>query len=243
MAKTVSINNDNIRRYMKALSSLHKSALPNVVRFTLNDIAFDVRNRHIEKSADKLFIRRQKNLFKKLTIIKKATGYLVSNMFSEVGLLKNEFTDSLKRQEIGGVIPNRNVIPSIGVRPGRNIKKKISRPKYVSNLDILSPVDEDKKDLFFKTAFISKKENKPLLYKKRLYKVKSFKRPKAKRIKNKKTKVELIPLYTMDKGKSVTVKKNPFLENAVEKAMQTSTLVFHSNMQKQIEKLLKNKRI
>ena len=90
------------------LERLRKSALPSAIRSTLSDGAFEMKKTNILESAKKNMTVRNKTVFKKFTGVKKATGFDVGSMYSEVGFIPKEgvkgskIGEGMEHNEVGG---------------------------------------------------------------------------------------------------------------------------------------------
>lgn len=82
----LNVNADAFVVLANKLDQLSRSALPIAVRQTLNDAAFDVKQKTLPLSASKNFIRRSPNFFKRFSAVNKAEGFNVNKMQAEVGM-------------------------------------------------------------------------------------------------------------------------------------------------------------
>jgi hypothetical protein len=82
----ININTDAFVVLANKLERLNRSALPVAVRQTLNDAAFDVKQKTLQESASKNFIRRSPNFFKAFSAVNKADGFNINQMKAEVGM-------------------------------------------------------------------------------------------------------------------------------------------------------------
>lgn len=80
------VNTDACVVLVNRLEQLHKSALPLAIRGTLNAAAFDVKQRTLEQSADKNFIRRSPTFFKRFSGVNRAQGWNIESMQAAVGM-------------------------------------------------------------------------------------------------------------------------------------------------------------
>lgn len=161
------------------LERLNKSAFPSAVRSTLNDSAFEMKKKNILESAKKNMTVRNVSFFRKYTGVKRASGFNISNMYSEVGFSNsNEIKarkslEGMESNEIGGsdstgamYLPKARTSGSakkLVRKKGRFDKSKIIKgrvrtKKSVSNtLNMLSSFEENK------PTFINSKKGKFLV--------------------------------------------------------------------------------
>ena len=91
------------------LERLRSSAFPSAVRSTLNDGAFEMKKTNIGESARKNMTVRNPTVFKKFTGVKKATGFNINTMNSEVGFIPKDglkgskVPTGMESNEVGGV--------------------------------------------------------------------------------------------------------------------------------------------
>jgi hypothetical protein len=120
------INTNEVVRFTAKLESLRKSALPNAIRGTLNDGAFDVKQKTMPAEAGAKFIKRSPNFFKANSSVAKAVGMEVNTMKSTVGFMEdrlrlgsNNFSvRDLEQQEHSGRIGGKSFIPLDSARTG-----------------------------------------------------------------------------------------------------------------------------
>lgn len=116
------------------LERLNKSAFPSAVRSTLNDASFEMKKSNILESAKNNMTVRNPTFFKKFTGVKKATGFNVNRMYSEVGF-KNTDPNPIKgKKAIEGMESNESGgMDSTGAmylkkaRTSNSLKKKVRR--------------------------------------------------------------------------------------------------------------------
>lgn len=113
------INTNEVVKFTVKLEQLRKSALPNAIRGTLNDAAFNVKQKTMPEEATSKFIKRSPNFFKANSSVDKAVGFDVNRMRSTVGFLEsrlrlggNNFAvKDLEQQEHSGKIGGKSFIP------------------------------------------------------------------------------------------------------------------------------------
>ena len=237
MSKEISINTKAIFKLSSALKDMHRSALPNVTRFTLNDLAFDVKKRTLKTSADSLFIQRTKTFFKANSAVEKAVGYDIKTMRSEVGMTdKNKASRNMKFHERGGNVPDRSFIAMKTARVSKSNNKKISKKNRLDKIDLINVKHTrgNKKQKLIRAAVRAKKTNKKLLQDDTLFEVQNVTK------RGKKTKIKLKPLYSYKKGRKAKVSKSPFMKRAGMLTKPRAEAFFRVNYDRQLQKL-KNK--
>lgn len=223
-------------KFITTLSEMHRSALPNVVRNTLNDLAFNAKKTELTRVTNDKFTVRSKNFFKANSRFTKATGYNVNTMHSDMGMVaKDVATRNLKQQEEGGQIGKRAFIPNKRARIGSSQSKKISSRNKLSKVNFIDSGKirrGAKNQRLNRAAAIAKRTGKDVLHKDTVYRVKSMIRKKGDTI------FKLVPLYDYKKGRAVKVDKTNFMQ-ATGEASQTKYAIaaFKSNTEKQIAKL------
>lgn len=123
----LNINTKAVNGLTSKLNNMHRAAFPNAVRNTLNDAAFKAKEL-APKKAGQQFTVRQKNLFSRFTVIDKAKGYDVGAMVSKVGLdgsKQSKLVDGLEKQETGGNIEGRKLVPHNKGRVSGSYAKKL----------------------------------------------------------------------------------------------------------------------
>ena len=236
MANVIEIETKGIKGLTKALKNSHKSALPNVVRSTLNDLAFLSKKDTLEKSTKKLFKRRNKTFFKANSAVSKATGYDVTTMSAEIGMTKkNKSSRNLVLQEKGGRIPDRSFIAMKGARTGKSADRQIRKNKYLSKIQL---IDTDKSvgnenSKLVKSVVKAKELNKQILHNGTVFDVRNV------RTVNRRLRFRLVPLYSYKKGRSVKVPKAPFMQNTAMLAIKDLKKIFKNNSKRQADKLRK----
>lgn len=111
------------------LSKMHKSALPNTVRFTLNDLAKDVKVKTLQEESKDQFQVRKPTFFKKYSGFQQAGGYNIAKMQSTVGMVKGGDSKSrastdIAQQQTAGTVPNKSFMPTKNMRTGKGLVKK-----------------------------------------------------------------------------------------------------------------------
>lgn len=234
---SIDVDNSDIKAYSEHLKKMHRSNFPIVVRQTLNDMAFDVKKNTLLPSADKEFILRNPSFFKKHSGVKKAVGFDVGSMKSEVGIKPNNSTAAkqLTQQELGGRISNRSMIYMDQARVSKSKHKKVRKANYIGTKRIVTGNPNRKrsdKSQFIADAIKAKENNLQLLTDNTLFDVKSIRFRKGK---NRKPKIKLMPIADFEKGRSVNLKARPFLKPASIISYKKANAFFIANAEKRFK--------
>lgn len=221
---SIDINNREVVVLANKLEKMHRSAFPSTVRNTLNDMAFDVKTRTLEKSASKAFIRRDKRFFKAFSSVKKAKGFNTKSMFSEVGMIDKGASADMDKQEKGGTVSKRSLIPMDPSRTGRNKGKKVRKKAHISRINVKKKVSKDKKQQFMVTVK-TVGEGGHFIYGNILFEIKSIRK-----------KIKLVPLYSVKKGRNVKLKSRPFVRPAALESGKKGAVFFRKNAEFQFKK-------
>tara|TARA_R110001599_G_scaffold258393_1_gene458663 strand:+ start:31 stop:780 length:750 start_codon:yes stop_codon:yes gene_type:complete len=115
-ALELNINATEIVKFTNKLEALSSTALPNVVRKTLNAVAMDVKKKTLPKTAGQNFETRNKTFFKRGSRVNFASGKRLQDLVATVGMSENgikgrDAISNLEAQERGGTI-SRTYIPT-----------------------------------------------------------------------------------------------------------------------------------
>lgn len=127
---------------------MHKSALPVVIRQTLNSAAFDVKQVTMPAES-RVFVHRKPTFFQSNSKVRMAQGMKIDAMQATVGFwpksdTKDYSVDDLEQQEHGGDIEGRSFIPAKQNRTGndwnRNVRARgryraVSQQKFIDATD------------------------------------------------------------------------------------------------------------
>jgi len=229
------VNTDEVIRLSNRLEKLHRSALPIAVRGTLNDAAFEAKQKHVEKTFDKQFTIRKSNFIRSHTIVNKSINtFNINQMVSEMGVIKGKSSagDELDKQEFGGTVSNRSFIPMDTARASKSHTKLVSKKFYLKN------IKGKRRQMFKNQEFIKAAFkvgiNGYVLFNNVLFQVKKL----VKRGRNTLF-IKLNPLYSFKKGRSINLKRSPFIEPAGLLAAKNMGNLFAKNAQRQINKYFK----
>lgn len=212
----LNINTDALVIFTNKLEKMHRSALPLAIRGTLNNAAFDVKQKTMPKSAASTFTERKKNFFKANSRVEMAKGFNINKMASMVGFISNKLkgenfaVKDLEQQEHGGTINKKSFIPLDSSRGGNKARpvRPINRLSKISNIVNQKNLRGPKKQRFIKAA---RKAGVGGVFlggtsegKETLFRVKSIS----------KRGFRLIPIYSFKKGRNVKVKPTFFMKKA-----------------------------
>lgn len=213
----LNVNTDASIQLTAKLEKLHKSAFPSAVRNTLNDVAFETK-KLIPKKAEGNFTIRQKNLFKRMSLVQKAQGWNVNGMSSKVGLdgSKGSLSDGLEKQETGGNLQGRKLTPHNMGRISGNYAKKLKVKNQFSKID---KIGTSKRRVKGSKYFRIDKGSKGTIFEK-----------VGKRI---------IPIYNYRSNPINKLKKQPFIEPSAKEAIKQMEMLYNKNANFQFKKHLK----
>jgi hypothetical protein len=226
MNLTININADEVVKYTNKLEKLHRSGLPSAIRSSLNKAAFDVKQNTMPRSASKEFINRQPNFFKANSRVQMADGFDLRTMKAVVGFTeqnlkggsKNKAVEELEQQERGGKIPSRSFVPMSTARPDRNQSKLVKPANRLSAIkNIVNASDakgKNRHEKFIKSAVHAGKGGY-VIDNGTLWRINSITTRKVRLVgRYGKTRVKASPIYSFEKGRSVTVAATHFMSRA-----------------------------
>lgn len=218
----LNINTNEVVKFTVKLERLRASALPNAIRGTLNDAAFDVKQKTMPVQAQAEFINRTPNFFKANSRVEMATGFSVNTMKATVGFFSNNLrgdnnyaVKDLEQQEYSGSIDKKSFIPLDPARKSghTSLVKPANRLTAIKNIVVAKNMGAgSKKQQFIKAIYKAgaggyvlgsniKGENT-------LWRVDSIDpNPEAKRF-------SLTPLYDFRKARKVKVGEKMFMRTA-----------------------------
>jgi len=225
---------DKLIDYSHKLSKIHKSALPNAVRFTLTDAAKDVYFNTLQKHAYKEFDVKKASFFKTFSKYKPAEGWNINNMKATAGMVKGNKPKSvasteIAKQQYAGTIPNKSYIASDSQRNSKGLLK----PSYIRAISVKPIVFSGSN--YYKKAIEAKTQNKPLLIKRNnkgvLVKVKRINKGGKEPIKT-----EILANY--ESNRSIKLKDvHPFVNNAALESGRKINSFYIKNAEKQIKRI------
>lgn len=215
------VNTDAAIQLTARLEKLHRSAFPSAVRNTLNDAAFMTKTL-VPKKAEHNFTIRQKNVFSRLTVVDKAKGFDLNSMKSIVGINANapkstKLAEGLEKQELGGSIQGRKLVPhNLGRISGSYAKKVQSKNQFSKIGGLGTPRNRIKGA---KYILIKKSGSNGTVFNT--------------------TGNRLKPVYTYRNTKTSRVKAKPFLYPSALEAQSQMSNFYKKNAEFQFKKALK----
>ncbi len=239
----IDINNKEIVKFTNKLEKMKKSDLPVSIRETLNNMAFDVKINTLQMSVQDKFIIRNRTFFKRFSSVKKAEGFDIYNMQSEVGISpgQNIAAKQLKTQELGGRLKKRSYIYMSTARIGRLHSRQVKRSYYLNKKGIVqgSPTKRrSEKSQFIADAFIAEKENKFMLKKSKAGTT-AFIVDKIKLTgsgKNRKAFAKTIAIADYEENRSVNIRSRPFVKPASIESGKKGNEFFIKQYEKRIKR-------
>lgn len=246
------LDTKGIEDYAKKLSRLHKSAVPTVVRNTLNGAAFDVKKRTLPSESEKAFVNRSKNFFKAFSTVDKADGWNISGMMATVGMSpkglsgsNNYAVDDLEQQDHGGKITNKAFIPMKTARVGKSDSKIVSAQNRVSKLGKITQMNKrtarTRQQQFVRAAIYAKSKGDGLVLGmptkgggRTLWRIDSIQM----NIKSKRLQIKSTPIYNVKADRSVKVEGKGFMEKAATNSSKTMPETFRKEAERQFKKFL-----
>jgi len=227
-------------KFTNTLEKMHRSALPNAIRSTLNSAAFDVKTNTMSASADKEFTNRAPNFFKANSRVEMAKGFKIDAMIAVVGFAPkggpgaDKAVKELEQQEYGGNIESRSFVPMDTARVSGNQTKvrpmnRIGRIRKVVNSNTMagrSPSQQFNYAAAQAGAGGFVLGNTPS---KTLWRIDSI---DGRGNVRKKT-----PVYSFDKGRKVHVAATSFMRLASMESAGKMESIYAREAQKQIERL------
>jgi hypothetical protein len=147
------------------LERLNRSAFPSAVRSTLNDAAFEMKKKNILESAKLNMTVRNPAFFRKYTGVKRASGFSVKGMYSEVGfspineLKSRKALEGMESNEVGGA-DNDGAMYVGKTRGSRGLVKRSERFKKGNLATGYKNAKKGKSNMMRLVS--SKMENKPV---------------------------------------------------------------------------------
>jgi hypothetical protein len=170
MPNILDINNKDVVAFTNKLAQMHRSDLPIVVRQTLNDLAFDTKQKTLPATYNKNFIRRSKTFLKSHSGVQKADGWDVNKMHSEVGIIArgegSEAAEGLTMQEFGGT-KTKSMVYMKNARGGSN-RRTVQSSKYFNKFQKVkgnpSVKRRSRKSNFIASAIMAHRTGKLLIW-------------------------------------------------------------------------------
>jgi hypothetical protein len=237
--------------FTNKLEKLHRSALPNAIRNTLNKAAFDVKQNTMPASAGKTFKNRSPNFFKANSRVEMAKGFDIGSMKATIGFTSqnlkggnNYAVKELEEQEEGGAINKRSFIPMDVARAGGNNAQPVRPSNRLSSIKkIVNPLNSKGKNshqAFIKAAIYAGKGGFVLgnNSRKTLFRIVSIRKQKVRVFgRSSRTIVKTQPLYSFEENRKVLVSATHFMRKASLRTSERIDKYYIEEANKQIQKL------
>jgi hypothetical protein len=244
----ITVDAKGILELASSLTEVHRAAFPNAVRFSLNDLAFDVKKNTLMPSIHNTDMTiRSESFFRKYSGVEKATGWDISAMQSQVGMMPSlgagtadKAVERLKEQEGGGTLKH-SFVPLENVRSGQTRRGRVRRKNQMSNILIFRKVDAGDKQGFIRAITATGIEKGgtgkgiAVLYGKVLYEVVGFKRDR----KLNKIYLHVNRLYAYEENRQVNLRPKKFVEHAALLSIPKFQEIFNVNAERQLAKFSK----
>jgi len=234
----IDINADASVVFANKLEKIHRAALPNAVRSTLNSVAFDVKKKTMPSQAKKIFEERRANFFKGTSKVEMARGWNINEMSSVVGFVgaeKNQAVEDLEKQERGGSIDGRSFVPLPAARIGENDSNAVHAKYRTKNFKNIVRAGKQRGGStgvrFIKAAIKAGKGGNVIGQNGLLYRVL--------KINSRSHTFKLRAIYTFKKGRSVKIKPTGFMKKASQISHPKMNRMFEIEAKKQIKKFMK----
>ena len=129
------------RRFANKLLTMKRSAFPTAIRETLSKSALHVKQKTMPIEAQEAFVNRSKNFFKYNSRVEFAKGYDIKTMQSTVGFVddklkgrNNYSVKDLEKQEQGGTITNKSLMPLDTARTGKSRNKLVMQKNRLDKI-------------------------------------------------------------------------------------------------------------
>jgi hypothetical protein len=246
---TLNINTDACVVFTDRLERLSRSALPVAVRQTLNNAAFDVKQRTLPESGRNNFVTRSPNFIKAFSRVDKAEGFSMNNMKAVVGMTDNGKASArtavanMEKQEVGGKVDNGlDYLKSS--RNGGTVNGRVRKVNYYDKSKVISGrsrVGRNRgsvKSKFVARAYRALKEGKPMFFNSikgnYLMKVTSIRKTKKGKLK-----INSKLLIKDRKGEPATIGATHFTREAAEKTITRLPALFQKEAEKQYSRALR----
>ena len=203
------------------LGRLHKSALPVAVRGTLNNAAFETKSL-LPEIASRKFVTRNKSFFRAFSSVNTARGFDINSMSAQVGINSakgSEVAEGLEKQETGGSIEGRKLIPHDKGRVSGSHNKRLRRKNRFGKINITDSRKGGKRTNYL----LIKKGGKGTVFE----------------IKGTGKRRKLTPIYTYRSTRTSVVKASPFMKPASLMAVKKMPKFYKEQAERQFKRLLK----
>lgn len=247
MARIFDVNTDDNIALTAKLEKLHRSAFPVAVRGTLNDAAFKTKSLVLKVAARK-FTTRQKNFFKSFSTVEKAKGFDLRQMKATTGINASKGSDvaeGLEKQEFGGSIKGRKLVPLDSARVSGSRSKKLRSKNLFENLGKTIRIrgrgnKGTRKSRLVARAMVTVKLGASHMITNRggrgtLFEVSGLRQ----NIRTRKLKFKLTPLYRYRNSRISRVTKTPFMQPSADLASKKMLEFYSKQAERQFKRLLK----
>lgn len=247
------VNMDANIKLTAKLERLHRSAFPVAIRQTLNGAAF-LAKKEMPKTAQVAFKKSNRpglaTFIRAFSSVEKAKGFDINKMSATVGINSQKGSDiasGLEKQEFGGVIKSRKLIPHDKGRTSGSYQKRLQKKNQFGKISLVSgspSVRRSKKSNVVAQAYIAAQTGKHILQKKNrkgntgtIFEVRSINPVGTGRNRNVKFKIR--PVYIYRKNKISKVSPAPFVRPAARIAYKQMSNLYYKEAHKQFDRLLK----
>lgn len=248
---TIDVNTTELIKFSKKLDKMSRRALPLAVKRTLNSVAFETKKKTLPQEARKSFPdQRSPSFYKRFSRAQMVKGNKINTMESKAGMFddgrakSDQAVQDQTQQQLGGVIKGRTLIPMdqarVGGKHSRNVKKK----NRISNLNIvLDTKDSDgatPQKRLIQTAIQAVKKFGPgsVIKHKGTKREIIYRVERGREIKTREFNLKLIPLYTVQDGRTVRITKpKPFTLIAGLRAQKQANKFFRTHAKKALNQI------
>ena len=239
------IYHKDVALFTLKLKEQHRKHLPAAVRSTLNDAAFDVKQKTLGQSFRKEFKVKNRTFLRSHTWAEKADGWDIHTMQSQVGVVayknkkSSEAAAGLKMQEFGG---GKKKI-SIYNREARMGKKKtgmVAHDYYLRYLRTKGIIHDNwthrgtKRSRFVAAAYMANKLGLLMRVDKQLFTMQSFSLLGGGRVS-----MRITNVANMDEERHIKLRKRPFLLPASLSSQKRMNEFYIKNAEFQLKKAKK----
>lgn len=241
------VNTDAAIQLTAKLGKLHKSAFPVAVRGTLNDAAFETK-KLVPKVAGGKFTTRQKSFFRAFSTVDKAKGFDLRRMQATTGINSakgSQVAEGLEKQEFGGNIKGRKLIPMDEARTSNSYGKKVRKKNQFQNLGKTVRIKGrgnrgTRKSRLVARVMVAARLGASHMITNRggkgtLFEISGVSQNR----KTKKLKFKLKPLYRYRDSKISHVERKPFMQPSAELASKKMIKFYEKQADRQFKRLLK----
>ena len=245
----IDVNTEGLIKFSKKLDKIGNKSVPIAVRQTLNSVAFDAK-KVIPEEASKMFVIRNKGFYRRFSKVQMAEGLRINSMKSKVGIVadNNEAAENQTQQQITGTIGRRTFVPLDESRTGGDNKRLVKKENRLSELELDNVYDtkysggSNPKKRFIQTAIMAVKRfggegyvmHRGQKGKKILYRI----RRGANDINTTEGNLEVTPLYSVKRGRSVSIKQaKPFTRRAGLRVQKNASKHYIRHAKRQLSRI------